>query len=460
VGYWPTLYPKFDRVPTRVINEQRAIIDVLKGAKDLTGDVRELKIFDKAGQLDPHSPLLDSIRVYLSGRQSRKERTLGHDLVDEFTKPPCGWDPGAIRVGVAALVRSGALKVLINKKPFTNPADSELQDALRVVRAFDKVELVIEETEVQADVLTEVRSVVIKLTGLRKIDETPSAIFEVFGKFCEDMLGQAARVALWAEPAGLPLPAAFIEGREVFGKILALTNPTHRVNEIHAHKDNLEVYAHTIRTLNNFVTTWGKAYTEIRGLAASLGAVEHRLPGGGNCKAFLKNWQAAVEQRAMAQENTIKDLKNSKALAEQEMQKLIDTWRDEARKTVADALERLPKEVAGVGLGDMQETLAVPLNTFLAGLEAESDVVRVASLPERAARLVNEVAYAIKAEREKRQTELPGDEKPIKPLKRVRISEIAATVRIENEEQWNLVREKLDQTVRKELAAGNDVELG
>src|SRR5208283_4487492 len=73
VGYWPTLYPKFDRVPTRVINEQRAIIDVLKGAKDLTSDVRELKIFDKAGQLDPHSPLLDSIRVYLSGRQSRKE---------------------------------------------------------------------------------------------------------------------------------------------------------------------------------------------------------------------------------------------------------------------------------------------------------------------------------------------------------------------------------------------------
>jgi hypothetical protein len=456
-GYWPTLYPKFDRVPTRVINEQRAIIDVLKGAKELTGDVRELRIFDKAGQLDPHSPLLDSIRVYLSGRQSRKERTLGHDLVDEFTKPPCGWDAGAIRVGVAALVRSGALKVLINKKPFTNPADSELQDALRVVRAFDKVELVIEESEVQADVLTEVRALVIKLTGNRKIDETPSAISKEVGLFCEKLLDQAARAALWAEPAGLPLPATFVEGREVFGKILALTNDTHRVNEIHAHKDNLEAYAHAIRILSSFVTTWGKAYTEIRSLAASLGAVEHRLPDEGNCKAFLKNWQAAVEQRAVAQENTIKDLKNSKALAEQELQKLQETWRDEAREIVEDALSRLPRELASVGLSDMQETMAAALSAFLAGLEAEFDVARVASLPERASRFVNEVAYRIKAESEKRQGKPQGGEKP---LKRVRLAEIASTVRIENEAQWNLVRDKLDKTVRKELAAGNDVELG
>jgi len=40
------------------------------------------------------------------------------------------------------------------------------------------------------------------------------------------------------------------------------------------------------------------------------------------------------------------------------------------------------------------------------------------------------------------------------------VADVASTVRIENEAQWNLVRDKLDQTVRKELAAGNDVELG
>jgi hypothetical protein len=35
---------------------------------------------------------------------------------------------------------------------------------------------------------------------------------------------------------------------------------------------------------------------------------------------------------------------------------------------------------------------------------------------------------------------------------------LAASVRIENEAQWNLVGDKLDQTVRKELAEGNEAE--
>lgn len=458
-GYWPTLYPKFDRVPTRITNEQRAILDVLKGAKDLTSDVRELKIFDKAGQLDPHSPLLEAIRVYLATRQNRKERTLGNDLVNEFTKPPCGWDPNALRVGVAALVRSGAIKVLINKRPFTNAADSELQDALRVGRSFDKVELVIEETEVQADVLTEVRALVIKLVSNRKIDETPAAIADKVGPFCEEVLDQAGRVALWAEPAGLPLPANFVAGREAFTKLQALKNPSHLVNEVYAHKDTLEAYAHAIRSLNSFVNTWGKSYTEIRGLAASVGVVEHRLPSDGKCKAFLKNWQAAIEQGKIADENTIKDLKNSKALAEQELQKQVTVWREEAEKTAEAALAHLPDELNAAGLGDIQETLAVPLNNFLAGLELETDVARVASLPERAARLVNELALAISAEKDKRTPRPSEGDKPKKPVKKVCVAELASTVRIENEAQWNLVRDKLDQTVRKELAAGNDVEL-
>ena len=80
-SFWPTLYPKYEKVPVRIVNEQKAIIDVLKGSKELTADVRELKLYDKAGQLDPHCPLLDEIRVYLARRQDRKERTLGKDLI-------------------------------------------------------------------------------------------------------------------------------------------------------------------------------------------------------------------------------------------------------------------------------------------------------------------------------------------------------------------------------------------
>lgn len=460
-GYWPTLYPKFDRVPVRVINEQRAILDVLKGAKDLTADVRELKVFDKAGQIDPHAPLLDAIRTYLSTRQDRKERTLGSDLIGEFAKPPCGWDPGAIRVGVAALVRCGVLKVLINKRPFSNPADSELQDALRVSRSFDKVEFVIEETEVSGDTLTEVRSLAIKLTGSRKIEETPSDIAVKMTAFSEDLITKADRAALWAEPAGLPLPAAFVEGGEVFRKILALKNPTHIVNEVYAHKESAEAYAHAIRSLDSFVTTWGKAYTEVRSMASSVGAVEHRLPSEATaCRTFLKDWQSSVEQGKVSDGQVIKDLKNSKALAEQELQKQTEIWRDEARKVAGEALDQLPQELAAAGLSDVLETLSVPLNTFLAAVDIETDAARVAGLPERAARLVTELASAIQAEKNKREPEPAPGKPPKRPVKRVRVVEIANALRIENEAQWTLVRERLDQVVREGLATGHDIELG
>ena len=45
-------------------------------------------------------------------------------------------------------------------------------------------------------------------------------------------------------------------------------------------------------------------------------------------------------------------------------------------------------------------------------------------------------------------------------MKRVRVADVVKTVRIENEVQWTGILNKLDQTVRKELSAGNDVELG
>ena len=59
-----------------------------------------------------------------------------------------GWDPNAVRVGVAALVRAGAVKIVVGQKEYSNPSDRDLIDALRVAHKFNKAELILEETEV------------------------------------------------------------------------------------------------------------------------------------------------------------------------------------------------------------------------------------------------------------------------------------------------------------------------
>jgi hypothetical protein len=45
-------------------------------------------------------------------------------------------------------------------------------------------------------------------------------------------------------------------------------------------------------------------------------------------------------------------------------------------------------------------------------------------------------------------------------LKRIRIVDVASSVRIRDEAQWHQVRARLDEAITRELAAGNEVEIG
>src|SRR5439155_23103081 len=109
-----------------------------------------------------------------------------------------GWDPNTVRVGVAALVRAGAGKVVVGQKEYTNPTDRDLIDALRVAKKLNKAELILEESEVNPDVLTEARNVVMKLGKKRGIDETPAGIREAAGEVGTGILAKADAVRLGA----------------------------------------------------------------------------------------------------------------------------------------------------------------------------------------------------------------------------------------------------------------------
>ncbi|MBE0448223.1 MAG: BREX system P-loop protein BrxC [Actinobacteria bacterium] len=460
-AFWPSIYHKFDRVPVRIVNEQKAIIDVLKGAKDLSPDVRELDLTDKTGQVNPHSPLLDTIRTYISPRQSKKERTLGKDIITEFEEPPYGWDPGAVRVGVAALVRSGAIKVQINKKPYTNPLDPELQNTLRLSRDFDKAELILEIEELAPDVLTEVRKLLIQLTGTRKIDETPAALSAVFEEFAHNIVGKATKAQFWAETAELPLPVAFKEGKEVFEKILGLTNPVHRVNEINNQLGNLGTYIGAILEVSSFVDKWGKAFIDMRKFAVSLSAIRYRLPRGGSCEQFISNWGTANSNASVTNSDTWRALQDAKGSADLELGQLINSWKDEARGIAQEALNRLPQDLEAneLPVHALQQELSLPLEEFISSIDGEVDPVRVSMLPDRAEELVKSLGMAIQAEREKRKPK-PEIERPPKPVKRIRMADVTTMIRIQDEGQWDQVRDRLDEAVRNALASGNDVELG
>lgn len=451
-AFWPTLYPKFERVPVRITQEQKAIPDVLRGEKNLASEVKALRLFDKTGALDPHSPLLDAIRIFLASRQARKERTLGKDLLDEFEAPPYGWDSNAVRVGVAACVRAGIVKVLIGKRPHTNPADPALQKALRDSREFDRVELVLEDSEVASEILEETRALLLKLTGQRRIDETPAALYEVMEELGREKLARAERVIDWAEPAGLPRPAAFDEGKDAIESILALSNPVHRVKEIHARAEDLKRGIETIDQLADFREKWGPTFTEVKNFAVQLGAIEHRLLPDGSAQRFLGEYETARSGARFTETDVWKQILTAKASADLELQTLLSSWRASARQIAEDALDRLPQELRREGLEDeLASEMATPLRKFVAALDSETDPARVAALPERARRHVDELGEAIRREVLARAPAPPtGDPQPAPPreTRRVRFSDVATVRRIRTEAEWDGLLKKLDERVR------------
>lgn len=454
-AFWPTLYGRYARLPVVIIREQQAILDVLSG-KNSSADVQKLNLFDSAGQVDLNAPLIDALRVYLSTRQSQNARTSGKEIVDEFTRPPYGWDAGVIRVGVAAMLRAGAVKVLINKRPFTNPADKQLQDALRASREFDKAELVLEETDLDPDVLVAVRKLLISLTKQRKIDETPAALSEVAGQFAADLLAQITTLNHWRMTTGLPLPPAVANAEDGLGRIRGLNNPMHRVKEIAAQAHNLPDYQRAVQQASAFIEKYGPAYISTREFATFLNSLIYRLPRQGAAATFHQNWQAAMSQATLADPNVWKGLQNDKAAAEIELQQLLSGWRNAARATAQAALDELPDlldkyNVAATDRDKIQDAVT-QLQAFLLELEAVTEHSYLAAAQARSERYVQELRAQL--ETLKPPPPSPTGKAP-KPAISVRLTDYAPDGKIEKLEQW----QKLDTTVRRALNEGKEVNL-
>ena len=468
-AFWPTIYPKFDKVPVRIANDQKAICDVLFGADNPGKEVQALRLYDKAGKIDPHCPLLDSVRIYLATEQNKGHHVLGKKFLEDFAGPPTGWDPNAVRVGVAALIRSGALKLVVGKKPYSNPADPDLVDAIRVSRNFDKAELVLEETEVEPDVLTETRKFIMKLAKKRGIDETPAALCEAAGDLATAILGKAEAVDLWAGGSGMPLPAEFTEGEEAWRKVIALTNPSHRVKEVHTEQETLSKGYQAIEAHADFQKNSGTLFTELASLVGQLQAIEHRLDPASCILSLLNEYRTVKQSAAFTDKAIWKQLQSFKAQASLELTPLLDGWRNQARQQLQDALDRLPADLAAQGLdAGLQTGMADPVVSLRDGLDVVVLPAQVAALTDRAAQAIRQLGQRITAEVRKKadaEAEVKAKEegkkvetKPVRQSRPVRVGEVATVTRVSNEAEWDILRDKLDKRVRQ-LLKDFDVEL-
>ena len=466
-GCWPTLYPKFDKVPVRIAHEQKAIQDVLAGDAVTTKDVNALRLFDKAGKIDLHSPLLDAVRIHLATEQNAKRRVLGSNLLDKLCGIGYGWDPNAVRVGVAGLVRAGVAKVVIGQKEYSNPSDPDLVNALRDARKFAKAELLIEETDVNPDVLTDVRKFVMKLAKTRGIDETPAALSEAVEALGTVVLDRADDVCNWASGAGMPLPASFTEGEDAWRQVLDLTNPIHRVNEVHTLQDVLRTGHGSIEHHALFHQENSVPFRELTKLVRQLEAIEPRVAANCGIGGLLSEFRSAQQAANLAEDDVWNTLQSKKSQALLELTPLLDDWRNQSRDVVQQTLGRMPDDLQERGLdSNLEYDLSAPLVAFCDGLDGETIPVRVAAFPEQARELVRQLGRRLVEEEQRAKPPESSPEDRDKPAKatrrieRVRFTDVSTVTRVTDDTQWEALLKKLDQRVRQLLDNDCDVDLG
>ena len=452
--YFGSLYPKYDKLLIRIKSEQQDISDVLAGAKNLSQDVKSLKLYDKAGQLDTHLPLIDEIRIYLTNRQNKKQRTLGQEMLDHFETPPYGWDPNAVRIGIAAMVREGLIKIAVGKKVYTNPADAELTATMRNSKSFSKSEVILEETVLDTKVLIAVRTLLIKLTGNRKIDETPSDLTVASAKYLTDVKKKGDDAQIWAKAANFPLPESFRAGMESMETLLGLTNPIHHVKEWEAKSPTIEEELNTIFNIHVFYGTWGETFKETRELYNTLQSIQYKIPKENIIHHFIDNFTTAQKDATIHKKDVWQTLQDNKAHVLTEVESLKRAWRQAAMEGLSPLKNRIDEEKA-TGLLTVEEItpFEAALHNMASKIEEESDLIKIALLPESIRDRVKEQISRIEQLIRSKDTGGGGP----KQIKRIKL--IPSPRRIKSLSEWNGLKKDLDAQINPALDQGDEVEL-
>ncbi len=458
--FYPRIYTHFDRVPVRIHDDQKAIREVLAGRAAPSGEVKALALYDTSGSINAQSPVLDAIRMYLATEQNAGRRVLGKELLEHYEEPPFGWDSNALRVGVAALVRAGSVKVIINKKPYTNPDDRDLVDAIRVSSQFKKAELELEETTIPLETLEAVRTFLIQLTKSRKIDETPAAIGEAAGTLAESLLDLVRTVQLWAQGSGMPLSSAFSDGKTAWTTIAKMTNPVHRVRELEQNRDVLKEGYEAIHAHATFVEKQGLAFTETFALKNRLDGVVHLMENGSSIREFISAWNDMVANASFADHEAWTRLLALRQRAELELKEHVAGWKQSARAIIDEAYTSLPEWLSVKNLKpEHAERCGAPLERLLSEIDNASVPAQVANLPHRARSAVEEIRKRIDVEaarisREKRAKEGVKE----RPKEKFSLSGTVGRRTVSSVDEWVLVRDALDAKVRGLIKSGFDVE--
>lgn len=455
-NYFGSIYTKYKKVPVRIANEQKDIESVLKGLS-VSSDVKKLNLYDTSGQINQTAPLISELRIYLNSKQNIGNRIIAKDLLEYFEKPEYGWDPNSVRVGLAAMFRAGLIKILIEKKPYTNPNDSDLVSIFRNKKEFLRVEIVLEDSEISPDVLTKIRAMLIKVTGVKKIDETPSDLTAASLKHIEALVEKIEKVNIWSSPAGFPLSDLYSSANSEFVELVEQKNPTHHIKHLNGILDVYETYSNIVNEIYQFYTTYNDKFLEVRNYSNKLSTIKSHIPKDSKIALFIDNFQSGNHTKTIYQKDVWQHILDSYNNSLTESDQLKVKWKTDSLNALYTLKIRIEQEKKNAFLtSDEIEIFESAFIEWTDKIENEAEIINLAFLIQLTNNFVSEQIQSINDIIDSKENK-DIENSTYKKVKKVKI--VKNTQVIHSLDEWEAFVKEVDGQIRSILTQGDEVEL-
>ena len=389
----PQIYARFSDVPYKIINEETAVKAALAG-NTTNSDLRGLGVYRGDGMLNDAHPLLSALRSRLPIDDQYQQFVQADALRSDIERPPFGWDPNTVKVGLALLLRASACRLIENSRTLMDPADNEVILALTKEARFRNLRV----QGVRSDLtLEELRTIRGYIESLFSVTSRPAlqqaSLNNVLGEKLAESARQAQAVQAWAATARCPLPTAFESGSSLVTELLNNGSPQARLPRFQEQADTLVSYHELLRGLVEFQHEYGAEFGNIREFYTSMVNAETNIP---EVARLISDWRVLTSERNVTEPQRWSEVVRVYQAAQQALAAQALAWRTQAQEALVAAeaglAERLQTagvpeaalddELAKVGLayGSVRTRLALPELSFaeargtlsaLAGADAE-----------------------------------------------------------------------------------------
>ena len=471
----PKVYIHFQKAKHVVADERKAIEAILTAPPGRLHQVEPpLALFDKQGGLNRSSRALDDVYSYLEAEARRGNVVTGKALVDRYEGIPYGWDSNIARLCAAALFRSGALLLTLDKKDYRDPRDAEAQRAFLDSRRFERAELHLEsDLELSVEERMRAREQMHVLFGARP-EETPAALAETLQQKLQDRLAALRRLAEWVRLTGFPTPAAYATAAESFERLIEERRPNTCVRQFLARLEEISEQVRIADRLDAFFASprreeYERAQAMVSALRAALAEdlatelmrtalVEY--DGRSRDRELLERWPEVYGLLLGA----LSDL--------QELYRRLHQEADAAYRTAAAHVESYAIArglSSNAGVDDLVAAASQHVCGQFSGWTPESgyrcrtcqrDLATLINASSAAQRLENRLIRQL--EERLVVTAEPSGDGQVGVARKVRTIRVAETVtirRIRELSEWEAVIRQIDKAVREALANGDEVDL-